>query len=123
VFAFHPHESQFLIDVADLLVVPAEIRPAGSLPADHGDGGQFPDGRAPVDRGGSGGVWIRIVGMVTTSLLEGFPLGIVLTFDRYPRPGRAEALKLGFGQLRPSRAGRDELRLAEAGGSRLGGRG
>jgi len=95
VFAFHPHESHFLSDVADLLEVPSEIPTAGAvfLPTMETAVNFLMDGYPMI--GEAVAVFgLGIVGLMTTALLQGFPLGTVLTFDRYAFR-RAEAIHLG----------------------------
>lgn len=95
VFAFHPHESLFLVENSELLTVPREIPTGGAvfLPTMETAVNFLMDGYPMI--GEAVAVFgLGIIGLVTTALLLGFPLGIVLTFDRFPSR-RAEALSLG----------------------------
>jgi threonine dehydrogenase-like Zn-dependent dehydrogenase len=95
IFSFHPHESQYVADLTDVMVVPEEIPTGGAafLPTMETAVNFMMDGHPMI--GEAIAVFgLGIVGLMTTSLLSCFPLGILLTFDRYPFR-RAEALSMG----------------------------
>ncbi|HVP20485.1 MAG TPA: zinc-binding alcohol dehydrogenase [Anaerolineaceae bacterium] len=95
VFSFHPHESLYLADLSEVMIVPEEIPTGGAvfLPTMETAVNFTMDGH-PIIGEAVAVFGLGIVGLMTTSLLSGFPLGILLTFDRYPFR-RAEALNVG----------------------------
>lgn len=85
VFSFHPHESHFLADPAELLPLPANISPEEALflPNLETAINFVMDGRPVIGEQvvvlGQG-----VVGLLTTALLAMHPLAGLLTVDRYP---------------------------------------
>jgi threonine dehydrogenase-like Zn-dependent dehydrogenase len=109
VFSFHPHESHYLADLAEVMVVPEEIPTGGAvfLPTMETAVNFMMDGH-PIIGEAIAVFGLGIVGLVTTSLLSCFPLGILLTYDRFPFR-RAEALNLGVdASLDPADADTEE---------------
>ncbi len=86
VFAFHPHESHFLAQPADLFPVPDSLsdEEALFLPNLETAVNFLMDGQPLIGEDvavlGQG-----IVGILTTALLSLFPLGRLITFDLYPQ--------------------------------------
>jgi 2-desacetyl-2-hydroxyethyl bacteriochlorophyllide A dehydrogenase len=95
VFSFNPHQSHFLARPAELVAVPPSLSPdeAVLLPNMETAVCLVMDGRPTVGECviviGQG-----IVGLLTTSLLTRFPLGCLVTVDRYERR-RQSSLALG----------------------------
>jgi 2-desacetyl-2-hydroxyethyl bacteriochlorophyllide A dehydrogenase len=85
VFAFHPHEDLFLTDPGELLPVPAGLTPEDAvfLPNLQTAVTLVLDGKPLLGENvvvfGQG-----IVGLLLTALLAAFPLGRLVTLDRYP---------------------------------------
>ena len=85
VFAFHPHESHFLANPADLITVPDAITPetAAFLPNMETAVSFLMDGQPTIGEQvavfGQG-----IVGLLTTALLASLPLASLVTLDHYP---------------------------------------
>ena len=85
VFSYHPHESHFIADPAELVPLPAEmaLEEALFLPNQETAINFVMDGRPLIGEQvvvfGQG-----IVGLLTTSLLSLYPLKQLLTSDRYP---------------------------------------
>lgn len=95
IFSFHPHESHYVADLSEVMVVPEEIPTGGAvfLPSMETAVNFMMDGHPMI--GEAIAVFgLGIIGLMTTSLLSRFPLGRLFTFDRYPFR-RAEALDLG----------------------------
>ncbi|MBM4284097.1 MAG: zinc-binding dehydrogenase [Deltaproteobacteria bacterium] len=86
VFSFHPHESHFVADVAELFPVPPEITPeeAAFLPTLETAATLVLDGSPLLGEQvavfGQG-----VVGLLTTALLALFPLSSLVTLDHHPR--------------------------------------
>ncbi len=95
VFSFHPHESHFLANPADLIPVPAEIDPEEALflPNMETAVNFLMDGQPVVGERvvvfGQG-----IVGLLTMALLSMFPLFSLVSLDRFPLR-REASLALG----------------------------
>jgi 2-desacetyl-2-hydroxyethyl bacteriochlorophyllide A dehydrogenase len=95
VFAFHPHESQFLARPDELMPVPSDLSPdeAVMLPNMETAVNFLMDGQPLIGEQvvvfGQG-----IVGLLTTALLALLPLASLVTLDRYPLR-REQALALG----------------------------
>jgi 2-desacetyl-2-hydroxyethyl bacteriochlorophyllide A dehydrogenase len=95
VFAFHPHESQFVANIDSLQIIPDEIKPhdAVFLPNMETAVNFLLDGSPLIGEKvvvlGQG-----VVGLLTTALLAQFPLESLLTVDRYPLRRQA-SLDLG----------------------------
>ena len=85
VFCFHPHESHFLADPAELHPLPPDVSPEEALflPNLETAVNFMMDGRPMVGERvvvfGQG-----IVGLLTTALLAEHPLARLITFDRHP---------------------------------------
>ena len=85
VFAFHPHESHFLANPADLMPVPDAITPetAALLPSMETAISFLMDGQPTIGEQvavfGQG-----IVGLLTAALLAQLPLASLVTLDHYP---------------------------------------
>jgi 2-desacetyl-2-hydroxyethyl bacteriochlorophyllide A dehydrogenase len=85
VFSFHPHESHFIADPAELFPLPAEMAPEEALflPNQETAVNFMMDGWPLIGEQvlvfGQG-----IVGLLTTSLLSLYPLKQLLTIDRHP---------------------------------------
>jgi 2-desacetyl-2-hydroxyethyl bacteriochlorophyllide A dehydrogenase len=85
VFAFHPHEDLFLADPGELMPVPAGLAPEDAvfLPNLQTAVTLVLDGKPLLGENvvvfGQG-----IVGLLLTALLAAFPLGRLVTLDRYP---------------------------------------
>jgi len=84
VFSFHPHESHFIADLAELLPLPPGISPEEAL--------FFPNLETAINfvMDGKPAIGERlvvfgqgIVGLLTTALLARYPLAALLTADRY----------------------------------------
>ena len=90
VFAFHPHEDLFLADPDELMAVPAGLTPEDAvfLPNLQTAVTLVLDGRPLIGENvvvfGQG-----IVGLLLTALLANFPLGRLVTLDRYPNRRQA----------------------------------
>ena len=90
VFSFHPHESHFLADPAELHLLPSDVPPEAALflPNLETAVNFLMDGRPMIGEKvivfGQG-----IVGLMTAALLSRHPLGRLVTFDR-------EELRRGF---------------------------
>ncbi len=85
VVAFHPHESHFIASPEELVPLPEDIGPEDAvfLPNMETAVNFLMDGSPRV--GESVAVFGQgIVGLLTTSLLALFPLGVLITFDKYP---------------------------------------
>ncbi len=86
VFCLHPHESCFTVGVDELFPVPADINPLDALfLANMETAANFlMDGRPVIGEKvvvlGQG-----VVGLLTTALLARFPLGALVTLDRFER--------------------------------------
>ncbi len=111
VFAFHPHESSFLADPADLIPLPedVDVEDALFLPNMETAVSFLMDGQPLIGERvavfGQG-----IVGLLTTTLLAGLPLAELRTVDRF-QMRRERSLDLGATASRePGRA----LDLGEA---------
>jgi 2-desacetyl-2-hydroxyethyl bacteriochlorophyllide A dehydrogenase len=95
VFAFHPHESCFLIPVDELMLVPEDMAAEGAifLPNMETAVNFVMDGAPLLGEQvvvfGQG-----VVGLLTSALLARFPLGRLVTLDRYPLRRQA-SLALG----------------------------
>lgn len=95
VFAFNPHESCFLADLADLHPIPPDLDPDDALflPTMETAVNFVLDGRPAIGEHvvvfGQG-----IVGLLTTALLARHPLAGLVTLDRYPGR-RARSIELG----------------------------
>jgi len=85
VFAFHPHESAFITTPQELLAVPDGINSeqAVFLPNMETAVNFLMDG-APLIGEHVAVLGQGIVGLLTTALLARFPLGRLVTLDRYP---------------------------------------
>ena len=84
VFSFHPHESHFVADAEELLPVPVDVTPeqAVFLPNMETAVNLVMDG-APLIGEDVAVLGQGIVGLLTTALLGRFPLGRLLTLDRF----------------------------------------
>jgi 2-desacetyl-2-hydroxyethyl bacteriochlorophyllide A dehydrogenase len=109
VFAFHPHESHFLADPADLQVVPDDCSPAEAtlLPTVETAATLVMDGRPVL------GERVAVfgqgpVGLATTAVLSRFPLSSLVAVDPDPTR-RARALELGADDAYAPERARDEL--------------
>lgn len=86
VFSFHPHESHFLAQPAEVLPLPPEIEPleATFLPNAESAVNFLHDGAPLLGEQvvvfGQG-----VVGLLTTALLSSFPLASLVTLDPIPR--------------------------------------
>jgi 2-desacetyl-2-hydroxyethyl bacteriochlorophyllide A dehydrogenase len=86
VFCLHPHENCFTVAVDELFPVPADINPLDALfLANMETAANFlMDGRPVIGEKvvvlGQG-----VVGLLTTALLARFPLGVLVTLDRFER--------------------------------------
>lgn len=95
VFAFHPHESHFVASPTELVPVPSALAPeeAALLPNVETAVNLVMDGQPLIGEHvavfGQG-----VVGLLTTALLACFPLGRLVTLDRYPLR-RQKSLALG----------------------------
>jgi len=84
VFSFHPHESQFLASLTELLPVPSSLSPeaAAFLPNMETAVNFLMDGQPLIGEQvvvfGQG-----VVGLLTTALLARLPLASLVTLDRY----------------------------------------
>lgn len=94
VVAFHPHASEFVVEVSDVSVVPADVSPATAalLPNVETAVNLVLDGDPRIGERvvvfGQG-----VVGLLTTALLAQTPLDTLLTIDCHPRRRRlSEAL-------------------------------
>lgn len=109
VFCFHPHESHFLVDPADLRFVPPGLDPgrAAFLPNVETAVNLAMDGRPLVGERvavfGQG-----IVGLLTTALLARFPLDRLITVDVIPER-RALSRAFGADESVPPAAATDRL--------------
>ncbi len=99
VFSFHPHESHFIADTAELLPLPENISPEEALfiPNLETAINFVMDGRPVIGEQvvvfGQG-----VVGLLTTALLAMHPLEGLLTVDRYPLR-QEESLKSGASRI------------------------
>jgi 2-desacetyl-2-hydroxyethyl bacteriochlorophyllide A dehydrogenase len=90
VFAFHPHEDLFLAHLDELMAVPAGLTPEDAvfLPNLQTATTLVLDARPLIGENvvvfGQG-----IVGLLLTALLANFPLGRLVTLDRYPNRRQA----------------------------------
>jgi threonine dehydrogenase-like Zn-dependent dehydrogenase len=84
VFSFHPHESHFVAGAEELLPVPVDVTPeeAVFLPNMETAVNLVMDG-APLIGEDVAVLGQGIVGLLTTALLGRFPLGRLLTLDRF----------------------------------------
>jgi 2-desacetyl-2-hydroxyethyl bacteriochlorophyllide A dehydrogenase len=84
VFAFQPHASHFIAAVDSLMAVPEDISPeaAGFLPSMETAVNLVQDG-APILGERVLVLGQGVVGLLTASLLSEFPLGCLLTADRF----------------------------------------
>jgi len=95
VFSFHPHESAFVANLTELIPLPFGISAENALflPNMETAINFLLDGRPLI--GEAVAVFgLGIVGILTTALLVDFPLGALVTFDKYPHR-RHVALELG----------------------------
>ncbi|MEJ5201106.1 MAG: hypothetical protein WHV66_02635, partial [Anaerolineales bacterium] len=95
VFSFHPHESAFVASLTELVPLPlgTSVEDALFLPSMETAVNFLLDGRPLI--GEAVAVFgLGIVGILTTALLVDFPLGALVTFDKYPRR-RQVSLELG----------------------------
>ncbi len=95
VFKFHPHESAFVANLSDLILLPEglSIEDALFLPNMETAVNFLQDGRPVI--GEAAAVWgLGVIGLLTTALLVQFPLGDLVTFDRFQKR-RQVALVLG----------------------------
>lgn len=84
VFAFHPHESNFIANVNSLHIIPDEIEPKDAVfYANMETAINFLMDGAPVIGEQVVVLGQGVVGLLTTALLSLFPLNSLLTFDRY----------------------------------------
>ncbi len=93
VFAFHPHEELFAASPAELVPIPPDIDSLDAVFLGHGDG-CGPHGFKAYDRGEGYHFRSGDFGAPTTGILSRFPLGSLLTIDRY-EPRRRASLGLG----------------------------
>jgi alcohol dehydrogenase len=95
VFAFEPHRSHFLARASELIVVPDEIPSdrAVLLPTFETAVGLVQDAR-PMMGERALVVGQGVVGLVTTALLARFPLGRLVTVDRW-EPRRRLSIEVG----------------------------
>lgn len=124
VFAFHPHESHFTVRPDDLVAIPEEFSAeTAALLANVESAVNFlMDGRPVVGEHvavfGQG-----VVGLLTTALLAGFPLGSLVTVDLHERR-RTLSERLGADAALDPEETDVVARLREGvdiGGERLGG--
>ncbi|NPV77832.1 MAG: zinc-binding dehydrogenase [Anaerolineae bacterium] len=95
VFKFNPHESAFIANLSDLIPLPEglSIEDALFLPNMETAVNFLQDGRPVI--GEAAAVWgLGVIGLLTTALLVQFPLGNLVTFDRF-HSRRQVALALG----------------------------
>lgn len=110
VFSFHPHESHFLADPAELLPVPADISPEEALflPNLETAINFVMDGKPVIGERlvvfGQG-----IVGLLTTALLARYPLARLLTVDRYPLRRELSLAAGAFAAFDPGETGFDNM--------------
>ncbi|MBI3242424.1 MAG: zinc-binding alcohol dehydrogenase [Chloroflexi bacterium] len=84
VFAFNPHESHFVANVANLLPVPAEVDPDTALFLPNMETAvNFLHDGAPLVGEHVAVFGQGIVGLLTTALLARIPLNSLTTFDHY----------------------------------------
>ena len=85
VFAFNPHESYFIADVRDLMVIPDGVsnEDAVFLPNMETAIGLVMDGH-PIIGEAVVVFGLGVVGLLTTSLLAKFPLNTLVCLDRFP---------------------------------------
>lgn len=123
VFSFQPHQSHFVAQTSDLFPLPEGVTPeeAVFLPNFETAVNLVMDGRPLIGEGvvviGQG-----VVGLLTTALLSRFPLGRLLTVDRYSRRrelSRALGAEESFDPVDPSIPHRLEELLAANGGADL----
>lgn len=115
VFSFQPHQSVFVAPFWEMRRLPDDISPddAVFLPNMETALGLVMDG-APLAGERVAVVGQGIVGLLTTSLLAGFPLDALLTLDRYPAR-RLASQASGAGESRspeaipPAQFGRFDL--------------
>ena len=95
VFSFHPHESYFLAKPEELICIPSEIDSTEALflPNMETAVNLLMDG-APIIGECVVVFGQGIVGLLTTALLAKFPLGLLITLDRYPIR-RQKSLEMG----------------------------
>ena len=95
VFSFHPHESHFLAKPDELICIPSGVDFSGALflPNMETAVNLLMDGAPIIGECvivfGQG-----VVGLLTTALLAKFPLGPLITLDRYPKR-RQKSLEIG----------------------------
>jgi len=95
VLAFHPHQDYAVVPVQDCLVVPSDIAPQAAvfLPNVESALNFIMDGRPVIGEkvmvSGQG-----VLGLLTTAILSGFPLGRLITADPLA-DRRARSLALG----------------------------
>jgi 2-desacetyl-2-hydroxyethyl bacteriochlorophyllide A dehydrogenase len=106
VFSFHPHESHFIADVAELLPIPPGISPEEALflPNLETAINFVMDGKPTIGERlvvfGQG-----IVGLLTTALLAKYPLARLLTVDRYPLRRKLSLTAGAFATFDPGETG------------------
>ena len=90
VFAFHPHESHFIADPEDLIPLPPEVTPEQAVFVPNMETAvNFVMDGAPLIGEKVVVFGQGIVGLLTTALLAQFPLGSLLSLDRYPNRRKA----------------------------------
>jgi threonine dehydrogenase-like Zn-dependent dehydrogenase len=95
VFCFNPHETHFLVDMSDLIVIPAQVtaEDAVFLPNMETAVGLVMDGNPHL--GEAVVVFgLGVVGLLTTSVLGKFPLSVIISLDGYAIR-REKSLSLG----------------------------
>jgi 2-desacetyl-2-hydroxyethyl bacteriochlorophyllide A dehydrogenase len=118
VFAFHPHESHFTSRTEDLHLIPSHLSPeeAVFLPNMETAVNLVMDGRPILGENvivfGQG-----IVGLLTSALLSQFPIGKLVTVDRYPmRRSALDAIGVHT-SLDPAQSGFTELAMRSLAGA------
>lgn len=118
VFAFNPHESHFTSRLEDLHIVPSNLSPeeAVFLPNMETAVNLVMDGQPILGEKvivfGQG-----IVGLLTSALLSQFPLGKLVTVDRYPMRRSALNANGMHTSLDPAQSGFTELAMRSLAGA------
>jgi NADPH:quinone reductase-like Zn-dependent oxidoreductase len=102
VFALHPHESFFTTSPHNVVELSSEISPEDAVFLSNMETAinLVMDGR-PLIRENIVIFGQGIVGLLTTSLLSQFPLGRLVTLDRYPRRRKASIMQGAHVSLDP----------------------
>jgi 2-desacetyl-2-hydroxyethyl bacteriochlorophyllide A dehydrogenase len=89
VFAFHPHQDYAVVPVSDVIAIPPAIEPRSALFLPNMESAiNFVMDARPAIGERAMVFGLGVVGLLTTRLLAGFPLGTLITAD--PIPSRRE---------------------------------